>query len=173
MEELIRCSVRDVPDFPKPGILFKDITPLLQQFEIFDAIISAFVKRYRDQHIDVIAAIESRGFIFGAPLARELKASFIPIRKKGKLPYDTVEKSYDLEYGTATIEVHNDAVEKGDRVLIIDDLLATGGTAGAACHLMERLGGKVIECAFVIELLFLNGRKKMKDVPVHSLVKYE
>lgn len=172
MEALLKRHIRDVPDFPKPGIIFKDITPLLQNHEVFSKIIETFVERYQAEGIHAIVGIESRGFFFGAPLAHQLKASFIPIRKKGKLPYKTVNMSYDLEYGSATIEMHEDAIERGQRVIVIDDLLATGGTAEAACKLVEKQGGKVVECAFVVELAFLNGRDKIK-CPVHSLVKYD
>jgi adenine phosphoribosyltransferase len=172
MQELLRTHIRDIPDFPKPGIVFKDITPLLQNHEVFSATISGLVDRYGDQAIDVVVGIESRGFLFGAPLAHQLGASFVPLRKKGKLPYETVEVSYDLEYGSATIEMHTDAIAKGQRVLVIDDLLATGGTAGAACELVKKLGGKIVECAFVVELAFLGGREKIKDVPIYSMISY-
>jgi len=169
---LLKRHIRDVVDFPKPGIVFKDITPLLQNHEVFSKIIETLAERYQAEGIHAVIGIESRGFLFGAPLAHQLKTSFIPIRKKGKLPYKTVDMSYDLEYGSATIEMHEDAIERGQRVIIIDDLLATGGTAEAACKLIERQGGKVVECAFVVELAFLNGREKIKS-PVHSLVKYD
>lgn len=172
MDALLKRHIRDVADFPKPGIVFKDITPILQNHEVFSKIIETFVKRYEAEGIHAIVGIESRGFLFGTPLAHQLKASFIPIRKKGKLPYKTVDMSYDLEYGSATIEMHEDAIERGQRIIIIDDLLATGGTAEAACKLIEKQGGKVVECAFVVELAFLNGREKIKS-PVHSLVKYD
>ena len=172
MERLIKDNIRDVPDFPKPGILFKDITPILSNPKVFDRVIATFADRYRGQKIDAIVGIEARGFIFGSPLARELKTSFIPIRKQGKLPYTTTSVSYDLEYGSATVEMHVDAVKKGQRVVVIDDLLATGGTANAACELVEKQGGKVVECAFVVELEFLNGRKKITQSPVLSLARY-
>ncbi|MFH0799431.1 MAG: adenine phosphoribosyltransferase [Pseudomonadota bacterium] len=173
MEAFLRKHIRDVPDFPKPGIMFKDITPLLQNHEAFARVIKNLVERYKPQGVDVIVGIESRGFLFGAPLAHQLGASFIPVRKKGKLPYKTVDVSYDLEYGSATIEMHIDAIKKGQKVVVVDDLLATGGTAGAACKLVERQGGKVVECAFVVELAFLGGREKIKGRPVYSLVSYE
>ena len=172
MEALLRKHIRDVPDFPKPGIIFKDITPLLQNPEIFKGIIRAFKERYAVQKIDAIVGIESRGFLFGAPLAHELGAAFVPIRKKGKLPYQTVTMSYDLEYGSATIEMHIDAVAQGHKVVVVDDLLATGGTAEAACKLIECQGGHVIECAFVVELAFLGGREKMGARNVYSLITY-
>jgi adenine phosphoribosyltransferase len=173
MEKFLKKHIRDVPDFPKPGIIFKDITPLLQNHEAFDSTIKTLVERYSSKKIDAVAGIESRGFLFGAPLAHQLGAGFIPVRKKGKLPYKTVDISYDLEYGSATIEMHTDAVKKGQRVLVVDDLLATGGTAGAACELVKKQGGEVVECAFVVELAFLGGRDKIKGIPVHSLISYE
>lgn len=171
METLIKSRIRDVPDFPTPGIMFKDITPILSDHETFTRVINAFAERYAAKNVDVVMGIESRGFIFGAPLAYKLGKAYVPIRKKGKLPYKTVEESYDLEYGSATIEMHIDAVKPGQRVVIIDDLLATGGTAAATCALVERQGGHVVECAFVVELAFLKGREKLKS-SVHSLVKY-
>lgn len=173
METMLRKHIRDIPDFPKQGIVFKDITPILQNHAVFDGTIMALVERYRDMHIDTIIGIESRGFLFGAPLAHQLGSGFVPVRKKGKLPYETVDISYDLEYGSATIEMHTDAVSVGQKILIVDDLLATGGTAAAACELVRTQGGDIVECAFVVELGFLNGRQKMGDVPVHSLVNYE
>jgi adenine phosphoribosyltransferase len=172
MEAMLKKHIRDVQDFPKPGIVFKDITPLLQHHEAFAAVIEALVARYRESGVGVIAGIESRGFLFGAPLAHALGCSFVPVRKKGKLPYKTVSIAYDLEYGSAEIEMHTDAVTKGQRVVIVDDLLATGGTAGAACELIQKQGGRVVECAFVVELGFLGGRDRIKHVPVFSLVNY-
>ncbi len=172
MEQLLRNNIRDIPDFPKPGIVFKDITPLLQNHAAFSATIAALVERYGGKGIDVVVGIESRGFLFGAPLAHQLGVSFVPLRKKGKLPYDTVHMTYDLEYGTATVEIHTDAIEEGQRVLVVDDLLATGGTASAACKLVKELGGKVVECAFVVELAFLRGRDRIKGIPVYSMVSY-
>jgi len=169
---MLRKHIRDVPDFPKPGIVFKDITPLLRDHRVFASVMKALVERYRESDVEVIAGVESRGFLFGAPLAHELGCSFVPIRKKGKLPYKTVSVSYDLEYGSAEIEMHTDAIERGQRVVIMDDLLATGGTAGAACELIRKQGGDIVECAFVVELGFLGGRDKIKDVPVYSLVNY-
>lgn len=170
--EMLKKHIRDIPDFPKPGIIFKDITPLLQNHKAFDTTIKNLVERYSDKKIDTVVGIESRGFLFGAPLAHQLAASFVPVRKKGKLPYKTVDISYDLEYGSATIEMHTDAIKKGQKVVVVDDLLATGGTAGAACELVKRQGGNVVECAFIVELAFLNGREKMGDIPVHSLISY-
>lgn len=168
----IKSKIRDVPDFPKPGILFKDITPILQDAPTFKKVVSAFVERYAAQKIDAVVGIESRGFIFGAPIAFELGVPFVPVRKQGKLPYQTVQVSYDLEYGSATIEMHVDAVAKGNRVVVIDDLLATGGTAQAACKLIEKVGGKIVECAFVVELAFLKGREKLNGREIFSLVQY-
>ena len=171
MEE-IKKFIRDVPDFPKPGILFKDITPLLQNPDAFQRVIELFCQRYQSKAIDRVVGIESRGFIFGSVLAHALKKGFSLVRKTGKLPWKKVSMTYDLEYGTDTIQMHEDAVHKGDRVLIVDDLLATGGTAQATCELVGKMGGQVVECAFVVELEFLKGREKLKGVEVFSLVKY-
>ena len=170
MEELNK-HIREVPDFPKPGILFKDITPLLQNPEAFRLVIDRFAQRYQGEKIDRIVGIESRGFIFGSALAHTLGKGFVTVRKFGKLPWKKVSMTYDLEYGTDTIQMHEDAVSKGDQVLVVDDLLATGGTAKAACDLVEKMGGDVVECAFVVELEFLKGRDKLKDQKVFSLVK--
>ncbi|HPQ80749.1 MAG TPA: adenine phosphoribosyltransferase [bacterium] len=172
METFLKGHIRDVPDFPKPGIIFKDITPLLQSHQAFSQIIESFVERYSSMKIDAVVGIESRGFLFGAPLAHQLGAALVPVRKKGKLPYKTVDMSYDLEYGSATIEMHTDAIKSGQKVVVVDDLLATGGTAGAACRLIEGQGGEVVECAFVVELSFLNGRERISGSPVYSLVSY-
>jgi len=171
MQEYLNEIIRDIPDFPKPGIIFKDITPILENPEAFARVIDSLAERYKDKNIDAIAGIESRGFVFGAPLAYRLGKSLVLIRKKGKLPYKTVEASYDLEYGSATIEMHIDSVKQGDNVLVIDDLLATGGTARATCELIEKQGAKVAECAFVVELDFLKGREKLNH-EVYSMVKY-
>ncbi len=168
----LKSLVRDIPNFPKPGIIFKDITPLLQNPKAYQAIVQNFMERYRERPIDVIVGIESRGFLFGSVLAYELGKSFAIMRKKGKLPYTTVSFTYQLEYGDDTIELHEDAIPKGARVLIVDDLLATGGTAAAAAHLVEKMGGKVEELAFVIELEFLEGKRKLKDYSVFSQIKY-
>jgi adenine phosphoribosyltransferase len=173
MESILRQHIRDVPDFPKPGIVFKDITPLLQNHEVFSKVIENLTDRYAGQKVDAVVGIESRGFLFGTPLAHQLGASFIPVRKKGKLPYKTVQMSYDLEYGSEIIEMHTDAIAKGQRAVVIDDLLATGGTAEATCKLIENQGGSVIECAFVVELGFLNGREKMGSRKIHSLITFE
>lgn len=167
-EELVRKTLRDVPDFPKPGILFKDITPLLQDAEAFGAVTEAFAQRYRGK-IDSVAGIESRGFIFGAALAHELGVGLVLIRKPGKLPAQKVGVDYELEYGTDRVEMHLDAVEAGERVLLVDDLLATGGTAGAATELLRKAGAEVVEAAFVIELGFLGGAEKLDDLDRFSI----
>ena len=172
VEAVIKKFIRDVPDFPKQGIIFKDITPLLHDHAAFGSTIAKLVERYSKMDVDLIVGIESRGFLFGTPLAHQLKTGFVPVRKKGKLPYETVSVSYDLEYGSATIEMHTDAVKKGQRIVVIDDLLATGGTAGAACKLLTDQGATVVECAFIVELEFLNGREKLGDTPVFSLACY-
>jgi len=162
--------IRDIPDFPIEGILFKDITPLLHDAAAFREAVNRLVARYENEKIDLVAAIESRGFIFGAPLAHQLGAGFVPIRKPGKLPADTISVEYSLEYGTNTLEMHADAVQAGQRVLIVDDLLATGGSARAAAELVERCGGAVVGFAFVIELEFLHGIDRLEGYPVYSLL---
>ena len=172
MEELKKL-IREVPDFPKPGILFYDITTLLKDSAGLQALSDRFAERYAEERPDVVVGIEARGFIFGPLLATRLKTGFVPVRKPGKLPADTVEVSYDLEYGRDTLQVHRDAVEPGQRVLIVDDLLATGGTAAATCKLVEKLGGQVTGLAFVIELTFLNGRDKLPGYDVFSLLEYD
>lgn len=172
MNSNVKDLIRDVPDFPKPGILFKDITPVLKDPVALRSVIDEFAMIYKKRNIDAVAGIESRGFILGAPLAYDMRVPFLPIRKEGKLPYDKVKASYSLEYGQATIEMHSDAVDKGQRVLIIDDLLATGGTAAASIDLIERLGGEVVSCGFVIELKFLKGREKLPEGKVESLITY-
>lgn len=164
--------IRDVPDFPQPGVLFKDITTLLKEPAAFRGVIDLFAARYQDQHIDVVAGIESRGFIFGAPLAYALGVGFVPIRKFGKLPHETVEEAYELEYGSATIEIHRDAIAPGARVVIADDLLATGGTMRASCNLVEKLGGQVAGLAFLAELTFLNGRARLTEYDIAVLITY-
>lgn len=172
LENRIKQSIRDVPNFPKQGIMFKDITPVVADAALFRDVIGAFAERYHGKGLTAIVGIESRGFIFGAALAHKMGLPFHLIRKLGKLPYKTIKTSYDLEYGSATIEMHEDSVEKGDVVLVIDDLLATGGTAAAACELVAQQGGRVEECAFMVELVFLNGKEKLKDVPTFALVRY-
>jgi len=169
----IRQAIRDIPNFPKPGIIFKDITPLLGNGRLFKQTIDLLADRYRPQEVDIILGIESRGFIIGAALAYRLEAGFCIVRKPGKLPYETHRASYLLEYGSDTLEVHRDALQPNARVLIVDDLLATGGTASAAAELVQKLGGRVVECAFVIELSFLKGREKLKPHGVFSLIQYE
>ena len=166
----IRKKIRDVPDFPKPGIIYKDITPLLQNAKVFNDIIEHLAKHYQNNHPDYIVGIESRGFIFGAALALKLNCGFVPIRKAGKLPYKTLSESYQLEYGEATLEIHTDAVNSGDKVVLIDDLLATGGTVAAALNLLGRLEADVIGIEFIIELTFLNGRAQLDGYQVHSLL---
>lgn len=166
----IEQYIRDVPDFPKEGILFKDITPLLQSPEGLSASIEGLAQVVDPDSYDLVVGIESRGFIFGTALAHHLGKGFVPIRKPGKLPWQTASESYELEYGTDTIEIHVDAFEPGPRALIVDDLLATGGTAEAALKLVRRVGGEPVACAFVIELSFLPGRDRL-DVPVHALMK--
>ncbi len=171
--DAIRKAIRDIPNFPKPGIVFKDITPLLADGKLFSQTIDVLADRYRGQKIDTVLGIESRGFIIGAPLAYKLGAGFSIVRKPGKLPYKTHSASYELEYGTDSIEIHVDGISKSARVLIADDLIATGGTAAATADLVTRLGGTVVECAFVIELSFLKGREKLKPHGVFSLVQYD
>jgi len=168
----LRSVIRDVPDFPKPGIMFKDITPVLADAALLREIIEEFAAVTRPLGVSKVVGIESRGFIFGTAVAVALGVGFIPIRKKGKLPWTCEAISYALEYGEATVEIHKDAVAPGERVVIVDDLLATGGTAGAAVELVRRLGGEVAEVQFVIELGFLNGRRPLQNVPVRSLLTY-
>ena len=168
----LAAIVRDVPDFPVTGILFKDITPLLREPAAFRQAVTQLADHYRAQAIDQVLAIESRGFIFGAPLALELGAGFVPIRKPGKLPSHTTAVEYTLEYGVNRLEIHTDAIQPGERVLVVDDLLATGGSARAAIELVERLGGTVVGAGFVIELLFLKGVERLAGYPVYSLIKY-
>lgn len=169
--EEIRQKIRDIPDFPEPGILFRDITPLLADGAAFRGLIDRMVERYRGK-VDTIVAIESRGFIFGAPLAYALGIGLVPVRKAGKLPDRTLREEYELEYGTATLEIHHDAVHTGERVLLVDDLLATGGTARAAANLVERLGGTVTGVFVLAELSALNGRDVLEGYDVTSLVVY-
>jgi len=163
-------SVRNVPDFPKPGIIFRDITTLLKDRRSFKAVNDILFKRYEDSKIDKVVGIESRGFVFGASLALQLGAGFVPIRKKGKLPAETIREEYALEYGTDTMEIHKDAISKGERVLLHDDLLATGGTIKAATKLVERLGGTIVEIAFLIELAFLHGRDNLNGHKIFSIL---
>jgi adenine phosphoribosyltransferase len=164
--------IRNVPDFPLPGIAFKDITTLIGNGPAFNKVITMLVDHYRDRGITAVAGIESRGFIFSAPIALALGVGLVPIRKPGKLPADTYQIEYSLEYGTNKLEIHRDAFEPGAKVLVVDDLLATGGTIVAATKLIEQAGGSVVELAFVIELTFLNGREKLAPYSVHSLIQY-
>ena len=169
----LRGLIRDVPDYPKKGIVFKDITTLIKRGDAFDEVMNIFYDRCKDKKVDLVAAVESRGFIFGGALADRLKVGFVPIRKFGKLPSNTVEQKYDLEYGTDKLEIHMDAVKPGQRVLIVDDLLATGGTIQATCKLIEKLKGEVAGILVMIELGFLNGRDKIKDYDLFTLLKYD
>jgi len=164
--------IRDIPDFPKPGILFKDITPLLAEPRAFQHAIDLLLEHYSGKNVDAVAAAEARGFLFAAPLALRLKKPLIPLRKPGKLPYRTYSLKYDLEYGSAELHVHIDGVSSGARVLLVDDLLATGGTMQAGCQLIEKAGGKVASCAFLVELRFLNGRDRLRPYDVFSLIEY-
>ncbi len=170
---IIRQAIRDIPNFPKPGIIFKDITPLLANGALFAKTIDLLAGRYDGQKIDTVLGIESRGFIIGAALAYRLGAGFSVVRKPGKLPYETHSESYELEYGTDKLEIHVDAISPNARVIIADDLIATGGTAAATAALVTKLGATVVECAFVIELSFLNGRQKLKPYAVYSIVQYD
>jgi adenine phosphoribosyltransferase len=169
----IREAIRDIPNFPKPGIVFKDITPLLANGPLFAKTIDILGERYQKQNIDTVLGIESRGFIIGAALAYRLGAGFSVVRKPGKLPYQTHSESYELEYGTDSLEIHIDAIAPRARVIIADDLIATGGTAAATAALVTKIGATVIECAFVIELSFLNGRRKLQPHGVYSLLQYD
>ncbi len=168
----IENFIRDIQDFPKPGILFKDIAPLLNSPEASKACLDQLVQLTRSQHIDKVVGVESRGFFFATLLAQELNAGFVPVRKPGKLPFKTVSQSYDLEYGTDKVEMHTDAIQKGDRVLLHDDVLATGGTAEAVCKLIESLGGIVVQCNFIMTLDFLNGKEKLEGFDIASVLSY-
>lgn len=168
----LRSYIRDIPDFPKPGILFKDITPLLASPAAFQHAIDALIGPYRNTPIDAVAAAEARGFLFAGPMALALKCALIPMRKPGKLPYSTLSYSYELEYATAELHMHLDAVKPGMRVLMIDDVLATGGTMRAGCQLVEKAGGTVAGCAFLIELGFLDGRQRLAPAEVFSVLRY-
>jgi adenine phosphoribosyltransferase len=170
--ERLKQSVRDIPDFPKPGIVFKDITPILQDGQLFRLAITLFSDRYQRKTIDQIVAIDARGFLFASALAYVLGTGLSLVRKKGKLPYKTVQASYDLEYGSNTVEMHVDALKKGQRVLIVDDVLATGGTMKAAIDLVQELGAEVVEVAFFAEIAFLEGRRKLGKVPVFSAMQF-
>lgn len=169
---MIENYIRDIQDFPKKGILFKDITPLLNDPKAREESLKLLVTDLKEEKIDVVVGAESRGFFFGMLIAHELNAGFVPIRKPNKLPAETIRASYALEYGTDSLEIHTDAIKKGDRVLIHDDVLATGGTAKAMCELVESLGGEIVQVNFLMEIEFLRGREKMKDYPVFSVLKY-
>jgi len=170
--ELLKNKIRDIADFPKPGIIFKDIMPLVNDPRSLRLAIKQLIAPYLNSEITAVAGMEARGFIFGSLAAWELDVGFIPLRKPGKLPYKTQQVSYDLEYGSTSLEIHHDALIAGDKILLIDDVLATGGTAKASCELVEKLGGKVVACAFLIELSDLAGRDKLTNYPLHSVLKY-
>jgi adenine phosphoribosyltransferase len=169
----LRAKIRDIKDFPTEGILFKDITTLLKDAPAFRYAIDHLASRYQRAGVEVVVGIESRGFIFGGALAHQLKAGFVPVRKLGKLPGKTIEVEYELEYGRDALAIHEDAIKAGQKVLAVDDLLATGGTMAATLRLIEQLGGQVVGVAFMIELAFLHGREKLKQYPLHSLITYE
>jgi adenine phosphoribosyltransferase len=169
----LRTYVRDIPDFPRPGIIFKDITPLLLDPRALDAAVNRLARFARELEVDFVVAAEARGFILGGALARALHAGFVPARKPGKLPHETLSAEYALEYGLDALEVHADAIAGGTRVLIHDDLLATGGTASALADLVTKLGGEIVACAFLVELSFLGGRERLRPHPVHSLIHYD
>jgi adenine phosphoribosyltransferase len=171
--ELLKKHIRSIPDFPKQGIIFRDITTLLKEREVLHQAVEALCEPYRQKDVDQVVAIEARGFILGGAIACQLDAGFIPIRKQGKLPAETLDKTYELEYGTDTLSMHRDAIEKGERVLMFDDLLATGGTMAASCELVEEVGGDIIGCAFLIELDTLEGRKKISQYDILSLIHYD
>ncbi len=170
---LLEKSIRNIPDFPKKGILFRDVTTLIQNREAFKKSVDLLAKKYKGKGFDKVVGVEARGFIFGATVAHKIGAGFVPVRKKGKLPFKTISATYELEYGTDTLEMHQDAIRPGEKILIIDDLLATGGTVKAVTDLVKQLGGKIGAIAFVIELVDLKGKEKLKDYPVFSLVKFE
>jgi adenine phosphoribosyltransferase len=170
---LLEKSIRNIPDFPKKGILFRDVTTLIQNKAAFKKSIDLLAKKYKGKGFDKVVGVEARGFIFGAAVAHKIEAGFVPVRKKGKLPFKTISATYALEYGTDTLEIHQDAITPGEKVLIIDDLLATGGTVKAVIELVEKLGAKVAGIGFVIELVDLNGKDKFKEYPIYSLVKFQ
>jgi adenine phosphoribosyltransferase len=169
----LRSYIRDVPDFPKKGIMFRDITPLLKNPDAFRKAMETFYTKYKEIQIDKVLSVESRGFIFGSVLAYRLGVGFIPIRKPNKLPAEVIREEYQLEYGTDSLEIHKDAIRPGEKVLVVDDLLATGGTVLATCKLAERLGGKIAGIACLVELTFLNGRKKLEKYDIYSILKYD
>ena len=167
------ARIRDIPDFPKPGILFKDITTLLKDGPAWRFAVDSLASHYQQAGVEIVVGVESRGFIFGGAIAHQLNAGFVPVRKLGKLPGKTIEVEYELEYGRDSLAMHEDAIRPGQRVLAVDDLLATGGTMGATLRLVEQLGGRVVGVAFMIELAFLKGREKLKNYPLHSLITYD
>ena len=169
----LKKIIRSIPDFPKPGIMFRDITSLLQDPDALRTVVDTIAEHFDEGGVDVVVGVEARGFIFGPAIACKLGAGFVPVRKPGKLPAETISATYELEYGTDTVEIHKDAIKPGQRVLMMDDLLATGGTMAACCELVEKLGGEIIGCAFVIELSFLNGRAKLAKYDIFSLVDYD
>jgi adenine phosphoribosyltransferase len=169
----LRAKIRDIKNFPTEGILFKDITTLLKDGPAWRFAVDSLANRYQDERVDVVVGVESRGFIFGGAVAHQLRAGFVPVRKVGKLPGKTIEVEYELEYGRDALAMHEDAISPGQRVLAVDDLLATGGTMGATLRLVEQLGGRVVGVAFMIELAFLHGREKLKNYPLHSLIVYD
>jgi adenine phosphoribosyltransferase len=169
----LRAKIRDIKNFPTEGVLFKDITTLLKDAPAFRYVVDRLAERYRGERVDVVVAVESRGFIFGGALAHQLKAGFVPVRKLGKLPGKTIEVEYELEYGRDALAMHEDGIRAGQRVLAVDDLLATGGTMAATLRLVEQLGGQVVGVAFLIELAFLHGREKLRNYPLHSLIVYD
>jgi adenine phosphoribosyltransferase len=171
--EVLRSHIRDIPDFPQPGVVFKDITPLLGDSHGFRATIDGLAEPYEQASVTKVLGIEARGFIAAAPVADRLGAGFIPVRKPGKLPWEVEKQEYVLEYGTDLLEIHRDALQPGDRVLVVDDVMATGGTAAAAVRLVERLGGHVVGLSFIIELAFLAGRRKIGELPIVSLIVYQ
>lgn len=165
--------IRDIPDFPEPGVVFKDITPVLADREAFAALVDALAEPFRDLGVDKVAGIEARGFTLATPVAERLGAGFIPVRKPGKLPYETVREDYSLEYGTDSLEIHTDAARTGEKVLLVDDVIATGGTAAAAIRLLRKIGAEVVGFSVFIELSFLDGARKLDGVPFHALVTYD
>lgn len=170
--DTLKTAIRDIPDFPKEGIVFKDIAPILSDPALFKTAIDLFTERYINKDINKIAAIDARGFLFAGAICDRLNIGLVPIRKKGKLPYKTYEESYDLEYGSATLAVHQDAFDKGDKVVLVDDLLATGGTAAASAKLIEKAGGEIVEIDFLVELTFLKGRDKLSKYKIFAPVQY-
>ncbi len=169
----LKATIRSIPDWPIKGVIFRDLTTLMQDPDAFRESCDVLYERYKDQNIDKIVGIDARGFVFGAVLAYKLGIGFIPVRKKGKLPHNTIEETYSLEYGEDTLEIHEDALDKGDKVIVVDDLIATGGTVGATVSLVEKLGAQILECAFVVELPDLKGRDKIKNCKVFSITEFE